>query len=263
MRPPRPLILLLVSLAAVLAAGLSVVSADDGDEVAAETITTTLSPGDNIVGWVTEPKPVTEVFEAFPQIELIYTWDPYSQQYRYAHPDVEPGSGALELVRADIPVVIRIGDAPSSVQELFDAEPRIELIYRWNELQGRWNAAWPALPEGKRTLDALAPGTTAVIRVGGQMTAQELYDALLQVDLIYGYDEAEDRHLYALSGLAPAVGGLNKIEPGMSVVVRLGGEEPVEWERSVVPVKGLVELHTGDNWVSWAGPDDWSVADAL
>ena len=252
---------LVLTLVALLAAGLAVASANSGDEAAAETITTTLQPGDNFVGWVAEPKLVLELFEEFPQIELVYTWDTADQRYRYAHPDVEPGSGVLEIVTPKTPVTIRIGDEPTSAQELFDAEPRIQLIYRWNEREGQWDAAWPELPPDQRTLDALTPGTSVVVQIEGETTAQNLFDALPQIDLIDLHDEHEHRNRYAVRGLAPAVGDLYQLTPGMSAVIRLNGEEALEWEHSIAPARGLVELNIGENWVAWAGPDDWTMAD--
>ena len=239
----------------LLAVGLAVASAESGEEVAAKTITTTLQPGDNFVGWVAEPQLAAELFAAFPQIELIYTWDPARGQYRWAHPDVEPYSDALELLAAETPAVIRIGETPTSVQELFDAEPRIQLIFRWNEAKSRWDAAWPAFPPEKWTLNALAPGMTAAIRIESETTAQDLFESLPQIDLISRYDQVADKNLYAVRGLTQAVGDLSTLTPGMGLVVRLGGEEPVEWGRQRRPAQGTVELQPGRNLVAWMGRD--------
>ena len=49
------------------------------------------------------------------------------------------------------------------------------------------------------------------------------------------------------------------IDPGMAVLVRNGSQDAVPWITQAHPVRGLVRLHPGTNWVSWAGPDGWSV----
>ena len=86
MRPPRLLIALLISLAALLAAGLTLVSADEDAEETPELQTITLHPGDNFVGWVGQAAPVEDLLEAVPQIELVYAWDAGWERYRYAAP---------------------------------------------------------------------------------------------------------------------------------------------------------------------------------
>ena len=74
MRPPKLLLALVVSLVALLAMGLLVVSADEGDDVP-ETFITRLEPGDNVVGWTTQAAPVETLFESVPQIQHVWTWD--------------------------------------------------------------------------------------------------------------------------------------------------------------------------------------------
>ncbi len=254
MSPASNITLALLFAAILLAAGGALTSADENTEQP-ETVTTTLHPGDNFIGWVAEPKPVAELFAEFPRIELIYTWDPAGQQYRYAHPDVEPGSGTLDMLTSETPVTIRIGDESTSAQELFDAEPRIRFIYRWDAIENRWQAASPAFSIRMRTLHTLPAGSTVLIRVDGQMAPQDLLEALPQIDLIFREDEAEERRHYALRGLAPAVSGLNTLKPGMGLVVRVGGEESVEWVRPRRPAQGTVRLERGLNLVAWMGRD--------
>lgn len=58
-----------LALAAVLPMnGLRAQAADDA-------MTTTLQPGDNLVGWMAETAPVEELFEALPAAEAVYAWD--------------------------------------------------------------------------------------------------------------------------------------------------------------------------------------------
>ena len=145
MRPPRLLIAIVVSLAALLAAGLTVAAADDGKtDVTASAVM--LEPGDNFAGWIEES---------------------------------------------------------IAVEDLFDALPEIEIIFFWDAADRHWRMAAPAMPSRFWTLDS--------------------------------------------------------VDPGMAVLVRNGSDETVEWIPQSEPARGRVELHEGTNWVSWAGPDDWSV----
>lgn len=139
-----------VGVVLLLTVGLAVASADSGDEDGAETITTTLQPGDNFVGWVAEPLPLQHLFAALPRVEYVYRWESNSQQ---------------------------------------------------------WLMAAPALPQRFWTLRELMPGTGSVVRVGG--------------------------------------------------------DEPIQWNRSIAPATGLVELRTGENWISWAGRDAQPVAKVM
>ena len=134
--------------AAILAAGLAVASANDGETVAAAPAVM-LEPGDNFVGWIEESISVENLFEAIPQIEVIYYWDAASRT---------------------------------------------------------WRIAAPAMPSSLWTL--------------------------------------------------------RSIEPGMAVLVRNGSDESVPWIPQFEPARGLIELHEGTNWVSWAGPDGWSIEQA-
>ena len=245
---------LVLIVAALFAVGLAVTSADEGIELP-QTFVTVLEPGDNMVGWTGHAAPVDELFEAIPQIELVYTWDADRNRYRFAHPDVRPGSGTLELLTSETPVFIRVGNDPISAVELFDAEPRIRLIYHWSENDKHWDLAFAGFPPRRWTLNTLSPGMTAVIRVESQMTPQELFEALPQIDLIYRFVEGKDRYDYALPGLTPAIGNLSTLRPGMGLVVHLGGDSSIEWVRPRMPAQGTVELRRGRNLVAWLGRD--------
>ena len=57
-----------------------------------EMITTELQPGWNLAGWTEEKAPVADLFDAIPQLEGVYSWDPASQAFREA---VRGDSGLL------------------------------------------------------------------------------------------------------------------------------------------------------------------------
>ena len=96
--------------AALSALALSTESANSREEVASETITTTLEPGDNYVGWVSDPVSVDNVFAAIPEAALIYTWDADRRIWRSAIRDV---GGSLTVLEPGMAAMIRIDGARS------------------------------------------------------------------------------------------------------------------------------------------------------
>ena len=104
---------LLTGLVAALAAsGLSTASATSGEEVGSETITATLEPGDNFVGWISDRILVDDVFAAIPKAALIYTWDGERQVWRSAIRDI---GGSLTVLEPGMAAMIRI-DGTRSVR---------------------------------------------------------------------------------------------------------------------------------------------------
>ena len=152
---------LITSLVAALSASaLSAALANSGEEVASETITATLEPGDNYVGWVSDPISVDEVFAAIPKAALIYTWDADRRGWRSA---IRGVGGTLETLEPGMAAVIRIvGDKPVEWQQPLTPAKGMVTLYRgvnWVTWVGRDD--WP--------LDQVARGigTSLVsIRVG-------------------------------------------------------------------------------------------------
>ena len=68
--------------------------------------TIALQPGDNLVGWVAEPKPVTEVFAEIPETSLIYHWDAEERRWAYA---IRGVGGNLETLEPGMAVTVRVG----------------------------------------------------------------------------------------------------------------------------------------------------------
>lgn len=101
MRPRRLLIGLFVSLAALVAAGLGAVSADDG-----RSATMRLEPGLNYVGWISEPIDVAGFFDDVPQAQLVYAWDAAAGRYRVA---ARQFRGDLDRIETGMAVIVRIG----------------------------------------------------------------------------------------------------------------------------------------------------------
>ncbi len=57
--------------------------------------TRVLYPGDNLIGWVGYPTTVEELFEQFPEADLIYRWDAYWSEYQVATREFDSGFGVI------------------------------------------------------------------------------------------------------------------------------------------------------------------------
>ena len=63
---------------------LAAVTAPEQVPPEAETITTQLHPGWNMIGWVGPATPVADLFTAVPELTHVYAWDGEEQRYRQA-----------------------------------------------------------------------------------------------------------------------------------------------------------------------------------
>ena len=62
----------------------AVASSDPAEASEADTITTVLYPGWNMVGWVGPSAPTSELFDAIPALRQVSAWDAGAQAYRHA-----------------------------------------------------------------------------------------------------------------------------------------------------------------------------------
>lgn len=92
----------LIAALVVLAAAPVTASAESGDAGEPETVTTTLHPGWNMVGWLGPPTPAVKLFEAIPDLQRASAWDAEHQRYlsrtrtsisRYGLRELRPGMG--------------------------------------------------------------------------------------------------------------------------------------------------------------------------
>ena len=104
----------------------------------------------------------------------------------------------------------------------------------------------------------LQPGHNFVGWIAEPIAVEDIFAEIEAAALVYRWDADSGVWRFAIRGVG---GTLARLEPGMAARINIGGEEPVEWERPLTPVKGLVELRSGENWVAWSGRDDWSIAD--
>ena len=100
----------------------------------------------------------------------------------------------------------------------------------------------------------LEPGDIYVGWVSDPISVDELFTAIPKAALIYTWDA--DRRGWR-SAIRDVGGSLTTVEPGMAAMVRIVGNERVEWQRPMTPAKGMVTLYRGVNWVTWVGRDDW------
>ncbi len=100
----------------------------------------------------------------------------------------------------------------------------------------------------------LQPGDNYVGWVGDAISVEDIFAAIPEAALIYTWDADSRFWRYAIRGVG---GPLETLEPGMAAMVRVVGDEPVEWTRPLTPAKGSVALNTGVNWVTWLGREGW------
>lgn len=117
----------------------------------------------------------------------------------------------------------------------------------------------PSLPESVTT--TLQPGDNQIGWVAERMSAEDLFARLPQVVLVYTWDADSGRYEIAAPRLPQRYWTIRFLEPGQGYVLRVGGADSVDWERSVLPASGLVKLRSGLNWSAWAGRDDSAIAD--
>ncbi|MYE32328.1 MAG: M1 family metallopeptidase [Chloroflexi bacterium] len=102
----------LLAVLVVLATAPTRASAQSEDAADSETVTTTLHPGWNMVGWLGPDAPASELFEAIPALQRVSAWDPVHQRYlsrtrttipRHALRDLRPGMGLWLKLGGDEP----------------------------------------------------------------------------------------------------------------------------------------------------------------
>ena len=108
LRLTRALVLALVPMG--LAAGVLTVATTTAFGVDEVTETINLGPGDNYVGWVSDPISVDEVFAGIPEAALIYTWDADRRIWRWT---IRGVGGPLETLEPGMAAMIRINGTRS------------------------------------------------------------------------------------------------------------------------------------------------------
>ena len=100
----------------------------------------------------------------------------------------------------------------------------------------------------------LQPGDNLVGWVAEPIAVADIFKAIPQAALIYRWDADSRTYPYAIREIG---GNLETLDSGMAAMIRIIGNQSVEWERPMTPAKGMVPLYSGENWVAWNGRDDW------
>ena len=97
-----------------------------------------LHPGVNLIGWVGEPTPVSQLFREIPQLEAIWAWDAELDDWIVAARNAPEWLGGLGRVSAGMGLRMQLsGDAPVTWDR--STEPTRGLV----KLRTGWNlVAW-------------------------------------------------------------------------------------------------------------------------
>ena len=105
-------------------------------------------------------------------------------------------------------------------------------------------------------ITVLQPGENLVGWIAAEAPVGDLFAAVPEIEAVWAWDTRRRRWQGASPRIPEAFHSLTKLTPGMGLLIKIGGDQPVEWTRSAVPARGLVQLRPGPNLVAWAGPDD-------
>ena len=154
--------------ALLLATGLA--AAQDPPETATAT---RLEPGLNLVGWVGEPTPVSQLFREIPRLEAIWAWDAELRDWIVAAPNAPEWLGGLGRVTAGMGLRMQLGGDQSFVWQR-STEPTRGLV----KLRTGWNlVAWSGA-------DGAAIGDV-VKGIGWSLRTVRRWDAAIQEWIVW------------------------------------------------------------------------------
>ena len=123
-----------------------------------------------------------------------------------------------------------------------------------------WTALQPTVARAEEPsgdiITVLQPGENLVGWIAAEAPVGDLFAAVPEIEAVWAWDTRRGRWRVASPRVPETFHSLRTLTPGMGLLIQLGGDQPVEWTRSAVPARGLVQLRPGPNLVAWAGPDD-------
>ena len=183
------LTLAIFALSAALASDARPARADAVTSPRGDVITTELQPGWNMLGWLGPETPVSELFEAVPELERVFVWLGEHQRYEWATrnnpsnrrlPPLTPGGGfwvyiggtaTVEWTRPIVaePVLLSLhqganlvawtgADGTPTGEALARFGRALEGAARWNPVTERFEHYRPGAPDGAGTLRELRYG---------------------------------------------------------------------------------------------------------
>ena len=115
---------------------------------------------------------------------------------------------------------------------------------------------------------ALFPGLNLIGWLEAPTPVGELFAAIPRAEALFVWNAADQTWQYASRNARAPSGGLDLLEPGIGVWLRLGGSAAISWDRRVAPgsatttpLTGYAELHQGGAFVAWI--DWWGSTDVL
>ena len=105
----------------------------------------------------------------------------------------------------------------------------------------------------------LEPGDNFVGWIEEPIAVGDLFEAVPQIEVIFFWDAASGTWRIAAPAMHRSLWTLDSVDPGMALLVRNGTDQSVPWIPQTKPARGLLLLREGTNWVSWAGPDGWTM----
>ncbi len=138
----RLLTALFIVLVASLAMGPGLASADESDVESDSPVL--LEPGYNFVGWIAESMAVGDLFEAIPEIEIVWYWDAAERYWRWAAPAAPARLWTLDAINPGMAVLVWNG-SEESVPWVAQTEPafgRIELHQGTNWVSWAGPSGW-------------------------------------------------------------------------------------------------------------------------
>ncbi len=102
----------------------------------------------------------------------------------------------------------------------------------------------------------LYPGTNPVGWVYFPTPVEDFFEQVPEAEMIYTWDAERSHFRFSAPGLNV---GLRMLEPGMGLIVRIGGDALVEWQQPTVANGEWISLMPGPNLVAWTGPSETPV----
>ena len=106
----------------------------------------------------------------------------------------------------------------------------------------------------------LQPGLNWVGWLGEERSVQDLFDAVPDLKSVWVWEASWQGWRGAYREPVPGR-ELTEVHPGMALWMWIDGSHPVRWPYGgQSPATGLVELHKGQNYVTWGGGPDFDLA---
>ena len=165
------------------------VAAEDGASATGEPVTTVLYPGWNMVGWIGDDAPVSDLLHSIPAIESVAAWDADTRRYLWARPG---------------------GPLPGGLGELTTG------MGLWLRLGGSEEVEWAQQPADRKVLIHLRPGRNLVAWTGhGAESVWSLARRLAPSFVLASrWDAAERRQVGYSAGAPPHNIPLSELRAG-------------------------------------------------